>query len=232
MRPKQRNQIQQKVDVGHRREVVDRIVSARPVEAWIENKRRRWARMNTDRNRNLRESDASCMRSFDSASCVGLPPGGTQMRKTLIAVAAAASVAGAAITGASPAKAWCFWGCDAGAGAAAGPPGGPLLAGQAQPYGAYYGYGPSYLLCAGTGLLRAEPGVLLAQSAILGRQYLARPKGAGLLLSADLLSDSRPAFARAGRVLFTTPAGCRGAGMSPCFTRSPRSIHPERLLIR
>lgn len=66
------------------------------------------------------------------------------MRTTLIAVAAAASVAGAAITGASPAKAWCFWGCDAGAGAAAGPPGGPLFAGQAQPYGAYYGYGPSY----------------------------------------------------------------------------------------
>jgi hypothetical protein len=25
-----------------------------------------------------------------------------------------------------------------------GPPGGALLAGQAQPYGAYYGYGPSY----------------------------------------------------------------------------------------
>ena len=53
------------------------------------------------------------------------------MRTTLIAVAAAASVAGAAITGASPAKAWCFWGCDAGAGAAAAPPGGALLAGQA-----------------------------------------------------------------------------------------------------
>jgi hypothetical protein len=34
------------------------------------------------------------------------------MRKTLIAVAAAA--AGAVITGASPAQAWCFWGCDAG----------------------------------------------------------------------------------------------------------------------
>jgi hypothetical protein len=45
------------------------------------------------------------------------------MRKTLIAVAAAAPVASAAIIGASPAQAWCFWGCDAGVGApAAGPP--------------------------------------------------------------------------------------------------------------
>jgi hypothetical protein len=67
------------------------------------------------------------------------------MRKTLIAVGAAATVAGAAITGASPAQAWCFWGCDAGVGApAAGPPPGALLAGSAQPYGAYYGYGPAY----------------------------------------------------------------------------------------
>ena len=42
------------------------------------------------------------------------------MRKTLIAIAAAATVAGPAIT--SPAQAWCFWGCDSGVGApAAGP---------------------------------------------------------------------------------------------------------------
>jgi hypothetical protein len=53
MRPKQRNQIQQKVDVGHRREVVDRIVSARLVEAWIENTRRRLAGMNAGPNPKL-----------------------------------------------------------------------------------------------------------------------------------------------------------------------------------
>jgi hypothetical protein len=65
------------------------------------------------------------------------------MRKTLIAVPAA--VAGAVITGASPAQAWCFWGCDAGVGApAAGPPPGGPFAGSTQPYGAYYGYGPAY----------------------------------------------------------------------------------------
>jgi hypothetical protein len=65
------------------------------------------------------------------------------MRKTFIAVAAAATVAGAVITATSTAHAWCFWGCDAGAGAVAAPPGGGVLAGSAQPYGAYYGYGPS-----------------------------------------------------------------------------------------
>ena len=65
------------------------------------------------------------------------------MRKTLIAIAAAATVASAAIIGASPAQAWCFWGCDSGVGApAAGPP--ALMTGAAQPYGAYYGYGPAY----------------------------------------------------------------------------------------
>ena len=90
------------------------------------------------------------------------------MRKTLIAVAAAAPVASAAIIGASPAQAWCFWGCDAGVGApAAGPP--ALMTGAAQPYGAYYGYGPAILLCARADLLRPKSGVLLAQSTILGR---------------------------------------------------------------
>jgi hypothetical protein len=88
------------------------------------------------------------------------------MRKTLIAIAAAATVAGPAIT--SPAQAWCFWGCDSGVGApAAGPP--ALMTGAAQPYGAYYGYGPAILLCARADLLRPQSGVLLAQSTILGR---------------------------------------------------------------
>jgi|SRR5262245_3010840 len=67
------------------------------------------------------------------------------MRKTLIALAAAASVAGVAITAPSQANATC-WGCYVGAGFAAGLLGGALVgsAGAAYPYGAYYGYGPSY----------------------------------------------------------------------------------------
>jgi|SRR5271166_6048011 hypothetical protein len=63
------------------------------------------------------------------------------MRKTLIAIAAAATVAGAAITAPTSANAGC---CDGGAGFAGRLPGAPLLGGSAQPYGAYYGYGPSY----------------------------------------------------------------------------------------
>ena len=79
------------------------------------------------------------------------------MRKTLIAVAAAATVAGAAITGAGPAKAWCLWGCDAGVGApAAGPP--ALMTGTAQPYGAYYGYGPAYFYAPGHAYYGPSPG--------------------------------------------------------------------------
>ena len=90
------------------------------------------------------------------------------MRKTLIAVAAAATVAGAAITGASPAQAWCFWGCDAGVGApAAGPPPGALLAGSAQRRLLRLRAG--LLLRARADLLRPQSGVLLAQSTILGR---------------------------------------------------------------
>jgi|SRR5262245_44912627 hypothetical protein len=67
------------------------------------------------------------------------------MRKTLIALAAAATLAGAAITAPSSANADC-WGCYVGAGFAAGLLGGALVggAGAAYPYGAYYGYGPSY----------------------------------------------------------------------------------------
>jgi hypothetical protein len=65
------------------------------------------------------------------------------MKTTLIALAAAATVAGAAITAPSPANATC-WGCYVGGGVIAGLVGGALIAGAAQPYGAYYGYGPSH----------------------------------------------------------------------------------------
>lgn len=66
------------------------------------------------------------------------------MQKTLIALAAAATVAGAAISAPSQANATC-WGCYVGAGVVAGLVGGALIGSAgAQPYGAYYGYGPSY----------------------------------------------------------------------------------------
>ena len=62
------------------------------------------------------------------------------MKKTLVAMAAAASFASAVVAAPSQADAAC-WGCYVGAGVAAGAIAG---AGAAYPYGAYYGYGPAY----------------------------------------------------------------------------------------
>jgi hypothetical protein len=65
------------------------------------------------------------------------------MRNTVIALAAAATIAGLMVIAPRTASAICF-GCDAPPGAPQGPVGGPVGGGAAYPYGAYYGYGPSY----------------------------------------------------------------------------------------
>jgi hypothetical protein len=66
------------------------------------------------------------------------------MKSTLVAMAAAATLAGAVVAAPSRADAAC-WGCYVGAGVAAGAIGGAIAgAGAAYPYGAYYGYGPAY----------------------------------------------------------------------------------------
>ena len=64
------------------------------------------------------------------------------MRKTLMTVAAAASLA-AAVTAPTNAEARC-WGCFAGAGFAAGVIGGALIANSAYGYGGYGGYYGGY----------------------------------------------------------------------------------------
>ena len=146
-------------------------------------------------------------------------------------MAAAATVAGAAITGASSAKAWCLWGCDSGVGApAAGPP--ALMTGTAQPYGAYYGYGPAYFYAPGHAYSGPSPGCFWRNQTVLGWQYLARSAGADLLLRSDQAKRSHLALTPTRSALFATPTRRRVGGMSPRFTRSTRSIHPERLLIR
>jgi hypothetical protein len=66
------------------------------------------------------------------------------MRKILIAAAAAAIVM-AGLTARHPASASCV-NCPEGP-----PVGGPLLGGAAMPYGAYYGYGPSFFFAPAAG---------------------------------------------------------------------------------
>jgi hypothetical protein len=67
------------------------------------------------------------------------------MRKTLVALAAAATIGAAALAAPSPAEARCF-GCAVGAGVAGGFLAGAIIGSAiAAPYGpAYYGPGPYY----------------------------------------------------------------------------------------
>jgi hypothetical protein len=137
------------------------------------------------------------------------------MRNTVIALAAAATIAGLAVSAPRTAHAICF-GCDAAPGAPQGPVGGPVGGGAAYPYGAYYGYGPSYYYALRPGITVRAQGAIGTISGC-GTDILGRFKGYRPATEAGELGQ---------RALFATLGALRRAEVD----RGPERTLPDRWL--